>query len=73
MDDETLDLERFDNLGIVKSSLPFDSDKLELFLTEIDDLLENRKWSKADIVDLFKELLPAFDHKETGKYLDSKM
>lgn len=73
MDGETLDLERFENLGIVKSSLPFDSDKLELFLTEISDLLENRKWSKADIVDLFKELLPAFDHKETGKYLDSKM
>lgn len=73
MDGETLDLDIFENLGIVKSSLPYDQEKLECFLSEIDKLLENRKWSKADMVGIFKELLPAFDHKETGKYLDAKM
>jgi nucleoside-diphosphate-sugar epimerase len=73
MDDETLDLERFENLGIVKSSLPFNEEKLEWFFSEIGRLIENKKWRKTDLVDLFTELLPAFDHKETGKYLDSKM
>jgi hypothetical protein len=34
---------------------------------------ENLEWSKKDLVELFHELLPGFDHKETGKYLDSKM
>jgi hypothetical protein len=73
MDGETLDLDRFVNLGIVKSSLPYEQEKLDCFLSEIGKLLENRKWSKADMVGHFKELLPAFDHKETGKYLDAKM
>jgi hypothetical protein len=33
----------------------------------------NKNWVKNEIVDLFNELIPNFNHKETGKYLDSKM
>jgi hypothetical protein len=73
MEDEVLDLERFENLGIVKSSLSYQEDKLDWFLSEVNSFMGGRKWSKADLVDLFNELLPAFDHKETGKYLDAKM
>ena len=32
-----------------------------------------KKWNKLDIVELFKEMIPDFEHKESGKYLDSKM
>ncbi|SDC84626.1 Polysaccharide biosynthesis protein [Algoriphagus faecimaris] len=73
MEGETLDLTRFDNLGIVKSSLPYQDDKLDCFLSEINAMMEKKQWKKADLVTLFHELLPAFDHKETGKYLDAKM
>ncbi|WP_026945881.1 UDP-N-acetylglucosamine 4,6-dehydratase [Algoriphagus marincola] len=73
MEGETLDLERFENLGIVKSSLPYNDEKLDWFLCQITSLLERKKWSKTDLVNIFNELLPAFTHKETGKYLDSKM
>ena len=73
VDGEKLDLERFVNLGIVKSELDFDEQKLEYFLQTIQLMRENLEWSKEDLVELFHKLLPGFDHKETGKYLDSKM
>jgi hypothetical protein len=73
MEGETLDFERFENLGIVKSSLPYEEGKLEGFLAKINFLLERKQWAKTDLVNIFQELLPAFDHKETGKYLDAKM
>jgi nucleoside-diphosphate-sugar epimerase len=73
MEGETLDLERFENFGIVKSSLPYQEEKLDWFLSEVNRLMENKHWSKTDLVNIFNELLPAFDHKETGKYLDAKM
>ena len=34
---------------------------------------EKGLWYKEEILDLFKTLIPNFEHKETGKYLDSKM
>lgn len=70
---ETLDLERFEKLGIVKSDLDFEEEKLDYFLDSIHKMKNNLGWSKSDVVRLFHELLPGFDHKETGKYLDSKM
>lgn len=73
MEGEQLDLERFENLGIVKSSLPYQEDKLDWFLSEVNNLMEKKEWTKNNLVYLFTELLPAFDHRETGKYLDAKM
>jgi FlaA1/EpsC-like NDP-sugar epimerase len=73
MEGESLDMERFKNLGIVKSYLDFEIDKLNYFLDSIQDMKENLTWTKSNLVKLFHELIPGFDHKETGKYLDSKM
>lgn len=73
MNGEILDMERFQNLGIVKSSLDFQSEKLDLFFSKISEMMESKIWKKDEILDLFHSLLPDFDHKETGKYLDSKM
>lgn len=70
---EKIDLERFENLGIVKSSLDFDNRELETFLEHIQEMKNDLSWTKADLVQLFHDLLPGFDHKETGKYLDYKM
>lgn len=73
MEGELLDLERFKNLGIVKSSLPFQKEKLDWFLSEINCFIRQNQWTKIELVKLFNDLLPTFQHKETGKYLDSKM
>ena len=70
---EILDLNKFQNLGVIKNELSFDSLKLNKFENSITKLKTNKEWNKKQIVDLFFDLIPNFGHKETGKYLDSKM
>jgi len=72
-DKEVLDMERFNNLGIIKNELSFDSQKLSNFEKEISSMKDDKRWSKEQIVNLFYKIIPDFGHKETGKYLDSKM
>ena len=72
-ENETLDLERFENLGIIKNELSIDQDKIDLFDKEIGQMRSVGYWEKDQIVDLFNNIIPNFNHKETGKYLDSKM
>ncbi|SDR99932.1 UDP-N-acetylglucosamine 4,6-dehydratase [Winogradskyella sediminis] len=70
----TLDLNRFNTLGIIKHELNLNfDDKLELFFESIHQLKVNKSWTKEEIVDIFHNILPDFKHKETGKYLDHKM
>lgn len=70
---EELDMERFQNLGVIKNELNIQEEKLQLFEREIRKMRESMFWEKDKIVDLFFEMIPDFRHKETGKYLDSKM
>ncbi len=70
---ETLDMSRFKNLGIIKNSLNIEADKLELFEKTISSLREQGSWEKQQIVDVFNKMIPNFNHKETGKYLEAKM
>ena len=72
-DNETLDMERFNNLGVIKNQLDFDEQKLNKFEATIEALKSNKKWDKQQIVELFHFMISDFGHKETGKYLDSKM
>ena len=72
-DAETLDMDRFENLGIIKNELDFDDEKLKSFEKNITTCKQNLSWSKEEIVKEFFKLLPDFAHKETGKYLDGKM
>ncbi|MGR5179114.1 UDP-N-acetylglucosamine 4,6-dehydratase [Vibrio parahaemolyticus] len=70
---EQLDLERFDNLGIIKNEPIYEQDLLTLFENSISEMKSKRAWTKEQIVTLFFTMIPDFGHKETGKYLDSKM
>jgi FlaA1/EpsC-like NDP-sugar epimerase len=72
-DSEVLDMERFENLGVIKNEARFDHSKLENFTSKITQMKADKKWSKEEIVALFHDMIPNFGHKETGKYLDSKM
>lgn len=73
MEGEQLDLHRFKNLGIVQSTLKFDVNSLDAFQESFFEWKRTGHCSKEVIVDAFKNLLPEFDHKETGRYLDAKM
>lgn len=72
-DKETLDMDRFKNLGIIKSELENVDGSIDYFGQTIRFMKETKTWSKQEIVDLFHYMLPDFEHKETGKYLDAKM
>ena len=72
-DNEILDMNQFKNLGVIKNEANFSSDMLDNFLEVIHELRGRTVWEKTPIVDLFNEMIPDFDHKETGKYLDGRM
>ncbi|MDE5179283.1 UDP-N-acetylglucosamine 4,6-dehydratase [Vibrio fluvialis] len=72
-DKEVLDMARFENLGIIKNDPLYQPELLSLFETQIGQMKVAREWTKEQIVDLFFTMIPDFGHKETGKYLDSKM
>lgn len=71
-EDEKIDLERFVNLGIVKSKLNVNSQKLDDFLEEIKSS-KKQKREKEEWVMLFQSLLPEFSHIEMARSLDEKM
>jgi FlaA1/EpsC-like NDP-sugar epimerase len=72
-DNEDLDVERFETVGVIKNKPDFDETKLDDFMNGIEALREKGTWTKDDIVKLYFGLLPEFAHKETGKYLDQRM
>lgn len=72
-DNETLDMERFNNLGVIKNEALFDAELVALFEQRIAEMKIDCAWTKEQIVELFFTVIPDFGHKETGKYLDSKM
>ena len=72
-ENENLDMNRFINLGVIKNTAKFSNAMLDNFLRMVGELRNQTVWEKAPIVDLFKEMIPEFDHKETGKYLDGRM
>ena len=72
-EEETLDLDIFQNLGIIKNDLNIEEDKLHLFEKEISEMRAKGNWTKSEILNLFHKMIPDFGHKETGKYLDGKM
>lgn len=73
MDNEEVNWSRFDRLGVVKNEAEYNEEQLKEFEDKILALKQAKNWDKEQLVSLFKNLLPEFDHLETGKYLDGKM
>jgi len=72
-DKEVLDMDRFQNLGIIKNEAIFDNALLNEFEETLRTCKNKQAWTKEEIVKLFFKMIPDFGHKETGKYLDGKM
>lgn len=72
-DREVLDMDRFANVGIVKTHMEYDPTLLDDFCREIAALKVRDRWEKRPIVDLFNLMIPEFNHLDTGRYLDGRM
>lgn len=72
-EEEDIDFDRFETLGVILNKPVFDSQKLDRFTEAIQGLRVKARWEKSEIISLFYDLIPNFDHKETGKFLNQKM
>ena len=72
-ENEEVDFNRFKALGIVKNSSEKTNYELSSFFQEIENIRTSSNWRKDQFLKLFKDLIPEFGHKETGKNLDNKM
>jgi len=72
-DRETLDMARFDSIGVIQNAPGFDLARLQHFEATLAAIKAQPTWEKAEIVELFNHMIPDFAHKETGKYLDARM
>jgi FlaA1/EpsC-like NDP-sugar epimerase len=72
-DNEYLDMDRFENIGVIKNRIELNKHKLKHFISEINIFKQKKAWSKEEIVRLFHTMIPNFGHKETGKFLDNRM
>lgn len=72
-DREILVMDKFESLGIIKNSVDFDETKLKKFTDTIASLKTKGEWSRGELIDLFNYMIPNFNHKETGKFLDGRM
>jgi FlaA1/EpsC-like NDP-sugar epimerase len=72
-DEETLDMNRFENLGVIKNEPEYDGNQLNNFSDAIHKFKLNMKWTKKEIVGEFFKMIPKFDYYDTGRYLDGKM
>jgi FlaA1/EpsC-like NDP-sugar epimerase len=70
---EVLDMDRFKSIGIIKNEPVYDEQKLEYFAKTVCKFRKKREWTRADLIELFNQMIPEFNHKETGKFLDGKM
>jgi FlaA1/EpsC-like NDP-sugar epimerase len=72
-DNEVLDMKKFNNLGVIKNDADYNQEKLDLFCKEINLIKKSKVWERDLFVALFHKMIPNFEHKETGKFLDQKM
>ena len=71
--DEQVNFESHIALGVVTSHTPKKLSEINNLLLLLKSSFANEKMTKEDIVLIMKKFLINFDHKETGKSLDSKM
>ncbi len=72
-DKEVLDMNRFQNLGVIKNNPEYDESQLNDFENSIRKLKSSMKWSKKTIVNEFFKMIPKFKYHDNGKYLNGKM
>ena len=70
---ETIEMERFSSLGVIKNSPARPRDEMDALLKELASLLARPGSGKEQVVRFLEKVVPGFRHIETGKSLDQKM
>lgn len=70
---EKVVMDRFESLGVIKNELIYDENLLQHFTSTIENMKKKGEWTRGELIDLFNEMIPNFNHKETGKFLDGRM
>lgn len=76
-ENEILDEQRFESIGVIlPDTAQHDGGRLmhiETLTAELKALLERDSVTKQAIIELMQQIIPGFQHMETGKNLDQKM
>lgn len=72
-ENETVDMERFQSLGVITDKQICDRGKLSTLFVKLENIFSQEDVKKEDIVQIIGDYLPNFSHIETGKSLDGKM
>lgn len=72
-DEETVDMDRLQALGVITGKEVTDKNKVEVLFNNLTAEFAKEETSKETIIQIMQEYLPNFEHIETGKSLDSKM
>lgn len=72
-DEESVDMERLQALGVITGKQVTDKKKVEVLFDKLSVEFAKEETSKETIIKIMQEYLPNFEHIETGKSLDSKM
>jgi len=70
---ERIDQSRYASIGVIQNDPVYDSNRLENFNSRILEMRRRGNWSRSELIELFNATIPEFNHKETGKFLDSRM
>lgn len=70
---DVVDLDRFRSIGVIRNKFTSNSGLCEKFSAEIDRMRSTGHWTKEELVDLFRQTLPQFRHKEVSRHLDDRM
>ncbi len=71
--DEIVDMNTFEALGVIKNKELPSKGKVENLIKELKLIFENNDKGKPEVVKVLSEYLPSFHHIEKGKSLDLKM
>lgn len=71
--DEHVDLQRFSALGVVRAASAASIDQVRATRDDLLALFEQAELPKAAIVGALRDIVPTFEHVETGRGLDSRM
>ena len=66
-DTESVDVNRFNSLGIITEKLIPDKENIRILFKELSLAFEKDSVDKSEIVSIIKKYLPNFEHIETGK------
>lgn len=70
---EKVNLNRFNEIGVISMTSQEKNFDFDDFRLQILDLIHQNDWKRQDIIEIFKNVLPTFNHIDTGKFLDGKM